>query len=99
MGDSAWGGERFYVVCILEVLQAVPDADAVAEHDRDLHEMHVVDQSGGEEVAYDGRAAADPDVLAIGCCTRSLERLGGRDVEEVERGAALRLERGPGAVS
>ena len=29
--------------------------------------MHVVDEPGGQEVAYDGGAAADPDVLAIGC--------------------------------
>jgi len=38
--------------------------------------MHVVDEPGGEEVAYDGGAAADPDVLAIGCFAGSLERLG-----------------------
>ena len=73
--------------------------DAVAEHDRDLHEMHVVDEPGGEEVAYDGRAAADPDVLALGRSTGGLERLGRGSVEEVERRAPLHLERGPGVVS
>ena len=38
--------------------------------------MHVVDEPGGEEVAYDGGAAADPDILAIGCFAGGLERLG-----------------------
>jgi hypothetical protein len=49
--------------------------------------MHVVDEPGGEEVAYDGGAAADPNVLAIGCFAGGLERLGRGGVEEVERGA------------
>src|SRR6266511_2112300 len=60
--------------------------------------MHVVDQPGGEEVAYDGGAAADPDVPAIGCFAGGLERLGRGGVQEVERGAALHLDRGPRAV-
>jgi hypothetical protein len=61
--------------------------------------MHVVDEPSGEKVAYDGGAAADPDVLAIGCFAGSLERLGRGGVEEVECGAALHLDRGPRAVS
>src|SRR5262245_15462685 len=60
--------------------------------------MRVVDEPDGEEVAYDGGAAADPDVLAIGCFAGGLERLGRGGVEEVERGAALHLDRGRGAV-
>jgi hypothetical protein len=77
VGDAAGGGDRLDVVGVLEGLQAVPDADAAAEHDRDLDEMHVVDEPGGEEVAYDGGAAADPDVLAIGCFAGGLERSAG----------------------
>jgi len=50
--------------------------DVAAEHDRYLDQMDVVDEPGGEEVAYDGGAAADPDVLAIGCFAGGLERLG-----------------------
>jgi hypothetical protein len=61
--------------------------------------MHVVDEAGGEEVAHDGGAAADPDVLAIGCFAGGLERFGRGGVQEVERGAALHLDRGPRAVS
>src|SRR5881628_2263518 len=76
VGDAAGRGDRLDVVGILEGLQAVPDAHAAAEHDRDLDEMHVVDEPGGEEVAYDGGAAADPDVLAIGCVAGGVERLG-----------------------
>src|SRR3954467_11416831 len=97
--DAAGRGDRLDVVGILEGLQAVPDADAAAEHDRDLDEMHVVDEPGGEEVAYDGGAAADPDVLAIGSFAGGLERLGRGGVEELERGAALHPDRGPRAVS
>src|SRR5436190_11093121 len=97
--DAAGRGDRLDLVALLEGLQAVPDADAAAEHDRDLDQMHVVDEPGGEEFAYDGGAAADPDVLAMGCSASDLKRLGRRGVEEVERGAALHLDRGPRAVS
>src|SRR4051794_20420037 len=61
--------------------------------------MHEVDEPGGKEVAYDGGAAADPDVQAVGCFAGDRERLVGDGVEEVERGAALHLDRGPGPVS
>src|SRR3954447_9284917 len=61
--------------------------------------MHVVGEARGEEVAYDSGPAADPDVLAIGCFAGSLQRFRRRGVEEVERGAALHLDRGPRAVS
>ena len=56
--------------------------------------MHVVDEPGGEEVADDGCAAPDPNVLAIGCSASSLQGLGRFGVEEVERGTALHLHRG-----
>src|SRR5436190_22100305 len=55
--------------------------------------MQVVDEAGGKEVADDGDTSADAHVLAVRCLARSLERLGGRGVDEVERGATLHLER------
>jgi len=51
--------------------------------------MHLVDEPGGEEVVYDGGAAADPDVLVSGCFAGGLERLGRSGVEEVERAPRL----------
>ena len=38
--------------------------------------MHEVDEPGGDEVAYDRGAAADPHVLAAGCLPGGLQRLG-----------------------
>jgi hypothetical protein len=99
VSDPAGGGDGLDVVGILEAFRAVPDADPAAEHDRYLDKMHVVDQPGGEEVAYDGGAAADPDVLTTSCFAGCLERLSRRRVEEVERGATLQLDRRPRAVS
>jgi hypothetical protein len=55
--------------------------------------VQVVDQPGGEEVADHGGTAADADVLAVRGLAGPLERLGGRRVEEVERRAALHLDR------
>src|SRR5206468_12635407 len=79
-------------------LQAVPDSDPASEHDRHLDGVHVVDESGGKKVAYDGGSATDAHVLAAGCFTGGLERLGGGCVEEVESGATLHLDRWPGPV-
>src|SRR3954469_4779628 len=95
VGDSRRRGDRLDVVRILQALKPVPDADAAAEDDRHLDEMHVVDEAGGEEVAYDGGAAADPDVLARSRFAGGLECLGRGGVDEVERGAALHLDRAP----
>ena len=58
MADASGGGDRLDVEGIIEGPQTVPGADAATEHDRDLDEVHVVDKPGGEEIAYDGRAAA-----------------------------------------
>src|SRR5215212_7079767 len=94
VGDAAGRGDQLDVVVVLEGLQAVPDADAPAEQDRDLDEMRVVDQSGGEEVADHGGPATDSDVLASGGFPGGLEGRGRGGVEEVERGAALHFDRG-----
>ena len=70
--------------------------DAAAEHDRDLDQVHVVDEAGSQEVADDRGATADPDVEPGGRLPGGFERLGRRGVEEVEGGAALHLDRGLG---
>ena len=46
------------------VLESVPEAHSTAEQDRDHHDMHVVDQPGGKEVADHRGASAESYVLA-----------------------------------
>src|ERR1700742_607480 len=58
----------------------------------------MVDQVGGEELADDGRAAADADVEAAGCVRGGRERLRWAGVDEVEGRAPLHLDRGPRGV-
>src|SRR4051794_2452388 len=93
MRDSAGRGGGLDVVVLLEALQSVPEAYASAEQDRDHHRVHVVDDPGSKEVADHGGTAADADVLAVRGLAGRLERLGRRRVEEVERRAALHLDR------
>src|SRR5829696_8984144 len=93
MRDSAGRGGRLDLVVLLAALQSVPEAYASAEQDRDHHGVHVVDEPGGEEVADHRGAAADAYVLAAGGLAGGLERLGRRGVDEVERRAALHLDR------
>src|SRR5215469_11090111 len=95
MGDAGGRRDRLDVVCLLQRLQAVPEPDTAAEHDRDLYQVHVVDQPFGEEVAYHGGPAAETHVLASGRLAGPVKRLGGWGVQEVERGAALHLDRWP----
>jgi hypothetical protein len=47
----------------------------------------------GKELADHGGTSADADVLAVGGLAGRLERLGRRSVDEVERRAALHLDR------
>src|SRR6266498_2883919 len=91
--DSAVRGGGLDLVVLLEALQSVPEAYAPAEQDRDHHDVHVVDKPGSEEVADHGGTPADADVLAARSLAGRLERLGRRRVEEVERRAALHLDR------
>src|SRR4029450_4100093 len=69
------------------------EAYASAEQDWDHHDVHVVDEPGSKEVADHGRTSADTDVLAVRGLAGRLERLGRRSVDEVERRAALHLDR------
>src|SRR5918995_7047039 len=98
VGDAAGRGRGFDLVVLLQAFQPVPQSNAPAEHDRDDRDVQVVDEPCGEEVADDGRSAADTHVLALRARPGLLERLGGRGVEEVERGAALHLDRRAGTM-
>src|SRR5687768_11802055 len=93
MGDSGGRGGGLDLVVLLEALHTVPEAYAAAEQDRDHHDVHVVDEPGREELADRGGATAEAYVLAAGGLAGRLERFGRRRVEEVERGAALHLDR------
>src|SRR3954469_18361795 len=93
MRDSAGRGGRLDLVVLLEAFQSVPEAYASAEQDRDHHDVHVVDEPGGKEVADDGRASAAAYILALCRLAGRLERVGRRGVDEVERRGALHLDR------
>src|ERR687895_1170449 len=93
MRDSARRGGGLDLVVLLEALQPVPEAYASAEQDRDHRDVQVVDEPGGEEVADHRGASAEAYVLAVGGLASGLERLGRRGVDEVERRAALHLDR------
>src|SRR5687767_16028623 len=93
MRDPARRGGRFDLVVLLEALESVPEADASAEQDRDHHDVHVVDEPAGKELAERRRTSADAYVLAVRGLAGCFERLGRRGVNEVERRAALHLER------
>src|SRR4051812_38360050 len=93
MRDSTGRGGGLDLVVLLEALQPVPEPHAPAEQDRDHHGVHVVDEPGSKEVADHGGTSADAYVLAVRSLAGGLERLGRRRVEEVERRAALHLDR------
>src|SRR5688500_550326 len=87
--DPAGRGGRFDLVVLLEALETVPETYASAEQDWDHHDMHVVDESGGKELADDGGASAETHVLAGRGLARRVERPGRRGIDEVERRASL----------
>src|SRR6266498_3233931 len=91
--DSAGRGGGLDLVALLEALRSVPEAYAPAEQDRDHHDVHVVDEPGSKEVADHGGTPADAYVQAARRLAGRLERLGRRSVDEVERRAALHLDR------
>src|SRR6266540_5033190 len=93
MRDSAGRGRGLDVVVLLETLQSVPEPHAPAEQDRDHHGVHVVDEPGSKELADHGGTSAEVYVLAVRDVAGLLERLGRRSVDEVERRAALHLDR------
>ena len=66
-----------------------PDGLAAAEEDRHERDVHVVDQSGGEELADGGWAAADADVEAARGLLGRRKCLCRAGVDEVEGGTAF----------
>src|SRR5918995_664648 len=64
MSDAAGRRDRLDVVLLLQRLQPVPQPDPATEDDRDLHDVQVVDEPGGEELTQHRRATPDADVLA-----------------------------------
>src|SRR5688572_4491739 len=93
MRDSAGRGCGLDLVVLLEALQSVPEPHAPAEKDRDHRDVGVVNEPGSEEVTDHGGTSADAYVLAARGLAGLLERLGRRSVDEVERRAALHLDR------
>jgi tetratricopeptide (TPR) repeat protein len=93
MRDSAGRGGGFDLIVLLEALQSVPEAYASPEQDGDHRDVHVVDESGGEEVADHAGPSAEAYILAVRSRPGRHERLGRRRVDEVERRAAVHLDR------
>src|SRR3954453_9518544 len=93
MRNPTGHGDGFDLVVRLEALQPVPEAYASAEQDRDHDCVHVVDEPRSKELADHRGTPAEAYVLAFRSLARRLERLGRRSVDEVERRAALHLDR------
>lgn len=89
MRDATRGRGRLDVEGLVECLQPVPHPDASTEDDRHLDQVHVVDQSCGDEFAHDRDSTADPHVLPVCGRPSLLERLAGCRVEEVVRRSEL----------
>jgi uracil-DNA glycosylase family 4 len=96
VGDAARAAHGLDPELVVKRLKPVPQPLTAPEHDGYHDDVQVVDQAGGQELADGGRAASDADVRPGRCLTRLRERLGGAGVEEVKRGPALHLDRGPG---
>src|SRR5580700_12287218 len=89
VGDAVGCRDSLHVVLLLQRLQAVPQPNTAAEKDRHLHDVQVVDETGGDERAHHGRAPTNADVLTGSCVPRHLECIRWRGVEEVERRTTL----------
>src|SRR5215467_7904124 len=98
MGDTAWGADGLHVEAPLELLEPVPETLTTSEDDGHDHDVHGVDQVGGEELA-DGRwASSDADVQATGSFPGNLQGLGGGSVDEVEGRLSFHRDRWPGVM-
>src|SRR5437764_5584213 len=98
VGDAAGAGHSLYPEALFERVEAIPQPFTAAQHDGHHDDVQVVHQVSGQEGADGSWAAADPAVQP-GCgLPRLLQGLGGAGAGEVERGAALHLQRWPGMV-
>src|SRR5215212_5355774 len=93
MRHSAGRRGGLNLIVIFEALQSIPEAYASAEQDWHHHGVHVVDEPGCKELADRRGTSADAYVLAVRGLAGCLECLGRRSVDEVERRAALHLDR------
>ena len=88
VGGPAGDSDCFQGVALVQPIETVPEPDAPAEHDRDQHDVQVVDQVSLQELVDRGGPAAEPyvqvaDRLALAnpasdttrLCTRSLDKL------------------------
>jgi len=63
MDHPLWRRGSFDVKAFFESLESVPQADAPPQQDRDHRDVHVVDESGGEELVDRRGASAEAYVL------------------------------------
>src|SRR5262245_48361067 len=98
MRDAAGRGRGLDLVVVLESLLSVPEAHPAAEQERDHRDVHVVHEPGRQELADHGGTTAEAYVLAARSLAGLLGRLGRRSVDEVERRAALHLDRRVGVM-
>src|SRR6185369_11395124 len=92
MGNAARRRYCLHVVLLLQRLQTVPQPDAAAEHDWDLHDMQMVDEPGGQELAQHRRAPTDADVLTVCRFPSNGECISRLGVDEMERRTAVHLQ-------
>src|SRR6185295_980905 len=89
MRDAAGRGGCLHSIALLEVLESFPQPDASAQEYRDDHDVHVVDEPRGEEIAEHAHTSADADVLALRGLAGGGECLCRRRVDEVKRRSTL----------
>ena len=78
MRDTAGRGGGLDAVVLLETLQSiVPEPNAPAEQDGHDHDVEMVDEPSGEELADHRGASPDAYVVAVGGLAGCLEGLGG----------------------
>src|SRR5215472_1675712 len=96
--DATRARHGLYVESPLEPFEPVPDPLTAPEDDRHQRDVHVVDQVGRQELADGRRPAADADIKAARRLQGDVQRLARARVDEMERRAALHLDRRPRVV-
>src|SRR6266542_2225908 len=96
MRSAAGAAHCLPAEAVFEPLEPVPEPFPAARHDGHHDDVQVIDKAGGQELADDRRAAADADVPPSRGRARRGQSPGRAGAVEMECGAALHLERGPG---